>query len=402
MLVARFAGWSLGEHQEWAKYSNFEVATRVPLMFYVPGMTSPVAAPGSNFPFHDVIATSRYPAAQSLREYSPQQPSQISSQLMSRMRREARRFRRWQGAAVPSAFSSSSSSDDGGGGGGGPDGGGAAVGEYSHAGNAFSAIPGQHPNRHLLLGSGGWREIFQGNVLPFVTRVNAAERRDRVSGASLKYRLSLHVDKHGASAQRERAASEYPLATPALAELVDVFPTLAELAGLRVPPTCPPDPFGVPFCTEGASLVPVLRNVTRSYAARSRSSDSGPLLLFPASTADDEDAGGSDLASWKKAAFSQFPRPSVKPQGNSDKPHLRDIRIMGYSVRTDAHRYTEWVAFDPSVFRANWSHVHARELYLQGPDPHEDQNVAYFPEYARLVNTLSEKLRKGWRAALPQ
>ena len=125
-------------------------------------------------------------------------------------------------------------------------------------------------------------------------------------------------------------------------------------------------------------------------------------MLFPASTADDEDAGGSDLALWKKAAFSQFPRPSVKPQGNSDKPHLRDIRIMGYSVRTDAHRYTEWVAFDPSVFRANWSHVHARELYLQGPDPHEDQNVAYFPEYARLVNTLSEKLRKGWRAALPQ
>ena len=33
------AGWSLGEHGEWAKYSNFDVATRVPLIFYVPGVT---------------------------------------------------------------------------------------------------------------------------------------------------------------------------------------------------------------------------------------------------------------------------------------------------------------------------------------------------------------------------
>ncbi|XP_023235188.1 iduronate 2-sulfatase-like isoform X2 [Centruroides sculpturatus] len=29
-------GWSLGEHQEWAKYSNFENALRVPLLIYIP------------------------------------------------------------------------------------------------------------------------------------------------------------------------------------------------------------------------------------------------------------------------------------------------------------------------------------------------------------------------------
>lgn len=47
-------GWSLGEHGEWAKYSNFDVATRVPLMFYVPGMTtSPVSQGARVFPYLD-------------------------------------------------------------------------------------------------------------------------------------------------------------------------------------------------------------------------------------------------------------------------------------------------------------------------------------------------------------
>ena len=29
-------GWSLGEHQEWAKYGNFDVDTRVPLILHDP------------------------------------------------------------------------------------------------------------------------------------------------------------------------------------------------------------------------------------------------------------------------------------------------------------------------------------------------------------------------------
>lgn len=50
------AGWSLGEHGEWAKYSNFDVATRVPLIFYVPGVTTVHNWMGkSTFPFIDVL-----------------------------------------------------------------------------------------------------------------------------------------------------------------------------------------------------------------------------------------------------------------------------------------------------------------------------------------------------------
>ena len=220
-----------------------------------------------------------------------------------------------------------------------------------------------------------------------------AERQDRISKASLKYRLSVHVETYSQNALQQEESSEYPLSTAAIAELVDIFPTLAELAGLQVPTTCPPNPFNVLFCTEGSSLVPVIRNITLTYAA------TNPNSGLPASAS--EDAHSSDLTSWKEVAFSQFPRPSATPQSNSDKPHLRDIRIMGYSMRTDIHRYTEWVAFDPGSFHANWSHVFAKELYLRESDPHEDQNVAYFPQYSQLVKTLAERLRKGWRAALP-
>ena len=33
------AGWALGEHQEWSKFSNFRIATNVPLMIHMPGVT---------------------------------------------------------------------------------------------------------------------------------------------------------------------------------------------------------------------------------------------------------------------------------------------------------------------------------------------------------------------------
>lgn len=47
-------GWALGEHGEWAKYSNFDVTTRVPLLFYVPGRTAPLPAAGDRlFPYLD-------------------------------------------------------------------------------------------------------------------------------------------------------------------------------------------------------------------------------------------------------------------------------------------------------------------------------------------------------------
>lgn len=64
------SGWSLGEHGEWAKYSNFGVATRVPLIIYDPGVTTARHSPREpTFPFVDVF---RHPV---LSHYSESRPT---------------------------------------------------------------------------------------------------------------------------------------------------------------------------------------------------------------------------------------------------------------------------------------------------------------------------------------
>lgn len=122
--------------------------------------------------------------------------------------------------------------------------------------------------------------------------------------------------------------------TDALVEFVDIYPTLCELCGL-------PLPEGV----EGTSLVPVM-----DYPDRP----------------------------WKTAAFSQYPRG----------------KIMGYSMRTDRYRYTEWLP-------RNGGQPVARELYDHQIDPREDVNLASLPEQRELVGQLSGQLHMGWQAARP-
>jgi arylsulfatase A-like enzyme len=128
-----------------------------------------------------------------------------------------------------------------------------------------------------------------------------------------------------------------------LVEFVDVYPTLCELAGIPIPESL-----------EGISAVPLFENPDRL---------------------------------WKKAAFSQFLREGtwIAPDG---------IEYMGYSIRTENHRYTEWI---------NWetNELAAIELYDQATDPNETINVANLEENESIIKELSEKLKLGWRAALP-
>jgi arylsulfatase A-like enzyme len=130
--------------------------------------------------------------------------------------------------------------------------------------------------------------------------------------------------------------------TDAIVEFVDIYPTLAELAGLALPKHL-----------EGASFVPVLADPQRT---------------------------------WKRAAFSQFPRPAGVAGG---KP------VMGYSMRTDRYRFTRWVE------RNNHENLVAVELYDHQTDPQENVNIADDPASAGLVAQLTEQWKKGWRGAMP-
>lgn len=129
--------------------------------------------------------------------------------------------------------------------------------------------------------------------------------------------------------------------TDALVEFVDIYPTLLESCGLPSRNEL-----------EGISLMPLLDQPKRP---------------------------------WKQAAFSQFPRP-WSYRGEPD--------VMGYTMRTDRYRYTEWVKF--RTFQSL-----SCELYDHELDANEVRNLAQDPEQAELVHKLGKQLRRGWRGALP-
>lgn len=140
-----------------------------------------------------------------------------------------------------------------------------------------------------------------------------------------------------------------------LTEFVDLFPTLVEAAGLDQLPLCPGNSTNVTLCREGESLFPLIRNTS---------------------------------APWKRAVFSQYPRDES------------GINIMGYTMRTDRYRYTEWVDFSgPPAYKPDWSSQHGVELYDHKEDPYEDINKAYDTSYADIAKVLSKELHAGWRAA---
>lgn len=140
--------------------------------------------------------------------------------------------------------------------------------------------------------------------------------------------------------------------------LVDLFPTLASLASLPVPPSCRSNgdlSHSETTCTDGINLA---------------------------------------LPVHRKEVLQQYPRPSATPQANSDQPVLEDIRIMGYSMLSRDYRYTEWIGFNTTNFHRNWTNVYARELYNLNSDPREDSNVASSPKYKDVVVALSSRLRE--------
>jgi uncharacterized sulfatase len=118
-------------------------------------------------------------------------------------------------------------------------------------------------------------------------------------------------------------------------ELLDVYPTLAELCCLEAPENL-----------QGKSLRPLLQKPN---------------------------------AGWTKPAYTQVDRTPNKFQPNIKKG-------IGRSVRTERWRYTEWNEGKDGV-----------ELYDYQTDPNEFKNLANNPKYVSVVKEMSSLLRKSYK-----
>lgn len=145
-------------------------------------------------------------------------------------------------------------------------------------------------------------------------------------------------------------------------ELLDLFPTLVDLAGLPPIAACDNNR-SEETCVEGKSLRPFIFD---------ESCDSLP-----------------------EEAFSQYPRPGTYPSvhPDSDKPKLYQIKIMGYSLRTRQFRYTAWIGFDPDTFTRDWTKIYGEELYDHTIDPQENMNLIDRPQMAQISKWLKLRLQ---------
>ncbi|XP_054755099.2 iduronate 2-sulfatase-like isoform X1 [Lytechinus pictus] len=280
-------GWQLGEHGEWCKFSNFELATRAPLMVYIPGLTD-----------------TRW---NSVKKFNLIDPLQTEKKVTDNVPRKDKKM-------------------------------GTKLDRYLHK-NAVGAVA-----------------ILDERQLYTFTEDNSTEDIELLDNAYIED----------------------------FVEFVDIFPTLADLVNITIPPICPEKSFNIDFCAEGVSFAPLIEHRMR----------------------DGISSGNSDRVTnfkrWKNATFSQYPRPRVVPEDEgSDVPHLVNITIMGYAMRTREYHYTEWIGFNHITFEGNWTDVKAKELYINAIDPDQNQNVADDIQYETLVRDLSQRLKRGWRDCLP-
>ncbi len=165
-----------------------------------------------------------------------------------------------------------------------------------------------------------------------------------------------------------------PQTTDTIVQLVDVYPTLLDLAGLALPPDA---------SLPGKSLAPLLQSRPQPLESKEAAA----------------------------AAFSQFPRclsTAAAPSGLADQGYAWNrqcvllgnnlIDVMGYSVRVDGWRYNEWYKFDSVRWLPLWNKegLVARELYVMDAGGKDEAavtpNVVDAGEYAEVADRLAQVL----------
>jgi len=162
-------------------------------------------------------------------------------------------------------------------------------------------------------------------------------------GKMTNYNIDLNVPMIIRYPNQENRGAQ----TSEITELIDMFPSLCELAGVTVPDYM-----------QGTSFVPLIKN---------------PEL------------------EWKSAAFSQFHRrPVHAADGN---------RYMGYSINTKKYHYIEW--YEWNAENGTRGELKDKELYDRETDPNETVNIAAQASFTEIVAQLSAQLAAGWQKAKP-
>jgi iduronate 2-sulfatase len=201
-----------------------------------------------------------------------------------------------------------------------------------------------------------------GKLLDALDRLKLADKTVIVFHSDHGY----HLGEHGCLWQKQSLFEEsarVPLiiaapgktagkASPAVCELIDLYPTLAEVCGLTPPANLP-----------GQSLAPQLADAAapgKGFAITQVRRGAG--------------GGGKGKKAKAAAAAKAAQQPKAKAAGG---------QYLGYSVRTDRYRYTQWDGGQRGA-----------ELYDHMNDPLEYTNLASHPQHAETVKQLSAKLKE--------
>jgi len=162
--------------------------------------------------------------------------------------------------------------------------------------------------------------------------------------------------------------------TDALVELVDMYPTLSELAGLDLPDHL-----------EGQSFVPLLRDPAIDWKAAAFSQYPNPALR--------EWAANPLTSSMRETYFGPLiedvESKIKKQQGQKWDRDLFENDLMGYTMRTDRYRLVLWK--NTKEPEADPLYI---ELYDHKTDPKETKNIAQ--ANTSLANQLVSQWDKGW------
>lgn len=140
--------------------------------------------------------------------------------------------------------------------------------------------------------------------------------------------------------------------SPRVVELVDVYPTLADLCGLKAPDYL-----------AGASLRPLLEDPAAEFK---------PLAVTQV----------------RRAPPRQPNQRQAQRAGQPVPPRPQQGPVMGYSIRTERWRYIEWDGGRQG-----------RELYDHQSDPREFTNLASQAEHAGTIADLKRQLAKSLQEA---